>query len=284
MTQRGARALGKVLSDAQITRYQEEGFVSPVDVMSEQEANQYLQRFEEAEQRYPMLAHAHKRNNVHLSFKCLDELAHHRVILDAVEDLIGAHFSLWATVLFCKEPQSPHYVSWHQDATYMGMSDTEFVTPWLALTPSTLTTGCMQMIPGSHQHAIFEHEDTYAEDNILTRGQVAKGIDETAAVDLLLKPGQMSLHHAKVVHGSRPNNSAHRRVGFAMQSYMPPQVEQIVGNNLWLDIRGVNDRHNSRRLHRPQYDADPIAAADRELADANLDDILYRGAAQKRGY
>ena len=111
--------MGKVLSDTQIRRYREEGFVSPVDVMSEQEASQYLRRFEEAERRYPTLAHAHKRNNVHLSFKCLDELAHHQVILDAVEDLIGPHFSLWATVLFCKEPHSPHYVSWHQDATYM---------------------------------------------------------------------------------------------------------------------------------------------------------------------
>jgi ectoine hydroxylase-related dioxygenase (phytanoyl-CoA dioxygenase family) len=204
--------------------------------------------------------------------------------LDAVEDLIGAHFSLWATVLFCKEPQSPHYVSWHQDATYMGMSASEFVTPWLALTPSTLATGCMQMIPGSHKGAIFEHEDTFAEDNILTRGQVARGIDETAAVDLILKPGQMSLHHARVVHGSRPNTTAQRRIGFAMQSYMPPQIVQVVGKNLWLDIRGVNDRPDTLRLHRPQCDADPIAAADRELADANLDDILYRGAAQKRGY
>jgi chlorinating enzyme len=276
--------LGKVLSQAQITQYHEAGFISPVDVLSEQEANEYLQRFEEAERRYPALAHAHKRNNVHLSFKCLDELAHHRVILDAVEDLIGAHFSLWATVLFCKEPQSPHYVSWHQDATYMGMSASEFVTPWLALTPSTLATGCMQMIPGSHKGAIFEHEDTFAEDNILTRGQVARGIDETAAVDLILKPGQMSLHHARVVHGSRPNTTAQRRIGFAMQSYMPPQIVQVVGKNLWLDIRGVNDRPDSLRLHRPQCDADPIAAADRELADANLDDILYRGAAQKRGY
>ena len=284
MGRRSAHALGKVLSQAQITQYHEAGFVSPVDVLSEQEANEYLQRFEEAEQRYPALAHAHKRNNVHLSFKCLDELAHHRVILDAVEDLIGAHFSLWATVLFCKEPQSPHYVSWHQDATYMGMSASEFVTPWLALTPSTLATGCMQMIPGSHKGALFEHEDTFAEDNILTRGQVARGIDETAAVDLILKPGQMSLHHAMVVHGSRPNTTAQRRVGFAMQSYMPPQVVQVVGKNLWLDIRGVNDRPDSLRLHRPQCDADPIAAADRELADANLDDILYRGAAQKRGY
>ena len=276
--------MSKVLTDAQITQYREEGFVSPIDILSEQEAGRYLQRFEEAERLYPTLAHSHRRNNVHLSFKCLDELVHHPVILDAVEDLIGAHFSLWATVLFCKEPESPHYVSWHQDATYMGMSHTEFVTPWLALTPSNVATGCMQMIPGSHLHDILEHEDTYAEDNILTRGQKAKGVDETAAVDVLLKPGQMLLHHAKVLHGSRPNTTVQRRVGFAMQSFMPPHVEQVVGKNLWLEVRGINDRQNSQRLHRPEYDADPVAAADREQADANLDDILYRGAAQKRGY
>ena len=153
--------MGKVLSDEQIRRYREEGFVSPVDVMSEQEASEYLHRFEEAERRFPALAHAHKRNNVHLSFKCLDELAHHRVILDAVEDLIGAHFSLWATVLFCKEPQSPHYVSWHQDATYMGLDSIDFPTPWIALSPSNRDTGCMTMISGSHHSEIQIHKDTF---------------------------------------------------------------------------------------------------------------------------
>jgi ectoine hydroxylase-related dioxygenase (phytanoyl-CoA dioxygenase family) len=276
--------MGKVLSEQQIKAYVEQGFVSPIDVLSEDEAAQYLHRLEEAEAQYPEWVNPHKRNNVHLSFKCLDELAHHPRVLDAVEDILGSHFSLWGTVLFCKDPESPHYVSWHQDATYMGMSGHTFVTPWLALTDSNIKTGCMQMIPGSHRGEILKHEDTYGEYNILTRGQQVIEVDETEAVDMILKPGQMSLHHAKVIHGSRPNQSSERRVGFAMQSFMPPEVEQVIGKNLWLDARGHNPRKNNRVLRRPAYDLDPVAMSDRALADTNMDDILYRGAAQKRNF
>ena len=276
--------MGKVLTEQQIKAYVEQGFVSPIDVLSEGEAAQYLHRLEEAEARYPQWANPYKRNNVHLSFKCLDELAHHPRVIDAVEDLLGPNFSLWGTVLFCKDPKSPHFVSWHQDATYMGMSTDTFVTPWLALTHSNISTGCMQMIPGSHRGEILKHEDTYGEHNILTRGQQVTEVDSTQAVDLILKPGQMSLHHAKTVHGSRPNKSSERRVGYAMQSYMPPEVEELVGKNLWLDVRGHNPRKNSTLLRRPAYDLDPIAASDRELADRNMDDILYRDAAQKRNF
>ncbi len=274
----------KVLSQEQIENYKEQGFLSPIDVMSEDEAVHYRQRFERAESQYPEHAHAEKRNNIHLSFACLDELVHHPRILDVVEDLIGANFSLWATVMFIKEPSTPHYVSWHQDATYMGMNKNNFVTPWLALSPSNRETGCMSMIPGTHRAAIQPHDDTYAEDNILTRGQVVRDVDESRAVDLILRPGQMSLHHAEIIHGSQANTSKQRRIGFAMQSFMPPDVHQVVGKNCWLDIRGENLRQDSLSLHRPKNDLDPVALEGRDIADANLADILYHGAKTKRGY
>ncbi len=142
----------------------------------------------------------------------------------------------------------------------------------------------MSMIPGSHKEHIRTHEDTFAEDNILTRGQVVRDADESKAVNLILRPGQMSLHHAEIIHGSQQNNSDTRRIGFAMQSFMPPDVHQLVGKNLWLSVRGSNPRLNSQELHRPRFDLDPIAATDRELADDNLADLLYRGAEQKRAY
>ena len=85
--------------------------------MSEDEAEGYLQRLQAAETVYPDDLNAENRNNPHLAFSFLDELVHHPLILDAVEDLIGDSFSLWGSVLFIKEPQSKHYVSWHQDAT-----------------------------------------------------------------------------------------------------------------------------------------------------------------------
>lgn len=277
-------AVGKFLSTPQIRQYHDQGYLSPIDVMSEDEAIAYRQRFEEAEKKYPEVANRHKRNNAHLSLKCLDELAHHPRILDVVEDIIGPNISLWATVLFIKEPQTSHYVSWHQDATYMGMSHNDFVTPWLALSPSNPETGCMSMIPGSHKEHIRTHDDTFAENNILTRGQEVRGVDEKKAVNLILRPGQMSLHHAEIIHGSQRNKSATRRIGFAMQSYMARHVNQLLGKNLWLSVRGDNARINSQELHRPQYDLDPIAAAGRQLADDNLADLLYRGAEQKRAY
>ena len=274
----------KVLSQQQINDYHEQGFVSPIDVISEEQAAVFLEKLVAAERDYPEHINPENRNNPHLCFKFLDELVHHRVIVDAVEDLIGSNISLWGSVLFIKEPQTKGYVSWHQDATYVGIKPHNFVTPWLALTPSNLNNGCMSMIPGSHKNHIRDHEDTFAKDNILTRGQVVRDVDESKGVDLILKPGQMSLHHAEVIHGSQPNKSNQRRVGYAMQAYMPPQAHQFIGENYWLQIRGENMRPNSIALHRPQFDMDPVGLADRKLANDNWANILYKGARKKRAY
>lgn len=275
----------KVLTQSQIQEYQETGFLSPIDVMSEHEALQYKSRLEEAEANHPEHIHAENRNNAHLSFVFLDELAHHPVVLDVVEDLLGVDFTLWASVLFIKEPSSSSYVSWHQDATYMGMNKNTFLTPWIALSPSNLETGCMSMIPGSHHNHIVDHEDTFAEDNILTRGQRVNNVDESQAVHLILKPGQMSVHHCEVVHGSQPNKSSQRRIGFALQSYMQHDVRQTIGLNQWMHCRGEKRRDDDLvELRRPRYDLDPLSMADREAASKNYADILYNGAKQRRLY
>ncbi len=275
----------KVLTQSQIQEYQETGFLSPIDVMSEHEALQYKERLEEAEANHPEHIHAENRNNAHLSFVFLDELAHHPVVLDVVEDLLGVDFTLWASVLFIKEPSSSSYVSWHQDATYMGMNKNTFLTPWIALSPSNLETGCMSMIPGSHHNHIVDHEDTFAEDNILTRGQRVNNVDESQAVHLILKPGQMSVHHCEVVHGSQPNKSSQRRIGFALQSYMQHDVRQTIGQNQWMHCRGEKRRDDDLvELRRPRYDLDPLSMSDREAASKNYADILYNGAKQRRLY
>ncbi len=274
-----------VLTQNDIDHYIEYGFIACVDVMSEDEAASYKSRLEDAERKYPQHIGPEKRNNAHLCFTFLDDLAFHQRIVGAVEDLIGSNISLWASVLFVKEPDSPHFVSWHQDATYMGMSSNNFVTPWLAFTPSNRETGCMSMIPGSHKNHIQHHTDTFAADNILTRGQKVVNVNSDDAVDLILRPGQMSLHHSEIIHGSQPNRSSQRRIGFALQSYMPPDVKQTVGENYWLDIQGCNNRgEDSVSLQRPQFDASPEAVSLRNKVDENLSNILYEGAAIRRGY
>ena len=275
----------KILTAEQIQQYHENGFVSPIRVMSEDEACSIKAKLEEAEKKFPQEFNPENRNNLHLTFSFLDELAHNSVIVDAVEDMIGPDISLWASVMFSKDPSTDHFVSWHQDATYMGMNSCDFLTPWIALTHSNLEMGCMAMIPGSHKQNIRKHEDTFSENNILTRGQVVKDVDESNVFDLILKPGEMSIHHGAVIHSSKPNISKHRRIGFALQSYMPPEVEQIVGKNMWMHIRGKTRRHrDGMSLSRPQYDMDPLSVSQRKLTDENYSYILYNGAKIKRNY
>ncbi len=276
--------MGKVLSQSQIDQYRELGFIAPIDVISEDEAFEYAQRLQAAELKYPDELNAENRNNPHLAFKLFDELVHHPLILDVVEDLIGPAFSLWGSVLFVKEPQSRHFVSWHQDATYMGITPVDFVTPWLALTPSNLETGCMSMIPGSHKDPIKYHEETFHEDNILTRGQEIQAVDESMAIDVVLRPGQMSLHHAKIIHGSQPNRSCQRRIGYALQAYMPAGARQTLGENYWLPIRGNCAQPGFVEIRRPATDMDSTGVAERNKANRNWANILYQGAKKKRAY
>jgi len=277
--------MSKVLTKSQIEQYHDEGFISPVRVISEQEAHLIKQELEMVEAEFPEEINAESRNNLHLSFAFLDALAHNEIIVDAMEDLIGPNISLWASVMFIKEPSSKHYVSWHQDATYMGLDSLNFPTSWVALSPSNKETGCMTMIAGSHKTKIQEHEDTFAENNILTRGQVIQNVDESKAVDLILEPGEMSIHHGAVIHGSQPNNSNHRRIGFSLQSYMPPNIKQIVGRNIWTHVRGKKrEDEDGILLDRPKFNMDPTTVEQRRIANENMSEILYNGAKIKRNY
>ena len=275
----------KVLTKEQIEQYHDEGFISPVRVISENEALSIKNQLEQVEADFPDEINAQSRNNLHLSFAFLDALAHNTIIVDAMEDLIGPDIALWASVMFIKEPSSKQYVSWHQDATYMGLDSIDFPTPWIALSPSNRDTGCMTMISGSHHSEIQIHKDTFAENNILTRGQVIPEVDKSKAIDLILEPGEMSIHHGAIIHGSQPNNSDQRRIGFSLQSYVPPSIKQVVGRNIWTHIRGQKRQDiDGIELKRPKYNMDPITVDQRKIAEENLSEILYKGAKIKRKY
>jgi hypothetical protein len=84
----------KFLTQQQVGEYHRQGFVSPINVMSEDEAQHYAQRLEVAESRYPQELNAENRNNLHLAFRFLDELVHHPIILDAVEE-VRVHGAVW---------------------------------------------------------------------------------------------------------------------------------------------------------------------------------------------
>lgn len=274
--------MGKLLTPEQIAAFATDGFVFPIDVLSEDEVTSILSRFADVEAADPEVFTGENRNNAHLAYDFFDEIVHHPRIADAVEDLIGPNILALSTVIFAKDGQSRSFVSWHQDGRYTALSEDTAVTAWVALTESHGTNGCMRMIPGTHNGPYLEHDDTFAQDNILTRGQNINSVDDANAVDVILEPGQMSLHHWKVVHSSRPNRTDARRIGFSVQAYVPPTVKQLEGRGFVQLVRGHDPFLHMEHLPRVSESGRPAALALLESINSRWLDQLYDGADTRR--
>ncbi|NJO37484.1 MAG: phytanoyl-CoA dioxygenase [Rhizobiales bacterium] len=264
------------LSAEQIKDYHDFGYVSPVRVLSAAQAADYRTKLEVIE-RAGAAGTDHLRFKPHLLFTCFDELIRHPTILNAVEGVIGPNILCWASNLFTKEPKTTSFISWHQDLTYWGLEPADIVTAWLALSPATVESGCMRFVPGTHKMAIAPHKDTFAKDNLLSRGQeIEVDVDENEAVDIVLQPGEMSLHHVKLIHGSNPNRADDRRIGFAIR-YVPAYVRQVVGaKDSAVLVRGVDTERNFEHETPPGRDLDPAALAQYAAIMKRQEAVLYR--------
>jgi len=269
--------MARMLNEAQVTQYHEQGFVSPVRVIGEQAAGAIRQRLEEYERSTGGPLRGNLRHKSHLLFTFVSELVHHPAVLDAVEDLYGPDLLCWTTNFFIKEADNPAFVSWHQDSTYWGLSSPDVVTAWIALTRSDEASGAMSVIPGSHRMDQIPHRDTFDPRNLLTRGQeVAVDVDASKAVRLDLRPGEMSLHHVRIVHGSAPNRSANRRIGLAIR-YIPTSVRQLHGKDSATLVRGRDTFCGFEHEPVPSADMQPqMVSLHGAIAERNAR-ILYRG-------
>jgi non-heme Fe2+,alpha-ketoglutarate-dependent halogenase len=198
---------------------------------------------------------------LHLHFRWAFDLATRPAVLDAVEDIVGPDILVHSTTMFCKQSHDPGYVSWHQDAHNWRLDEPRLVSAWIALSESTPENGCLRVIPGSHRGRL-EHEERPSEDNMLATGlTVADEVDESAAVDFVLDPGEMSLHHADLVHGSRGNRSDGKRIGFAIR-YVSPAVSQERPHHAVVLARGEDVHGHYELLERePSADFEESLAA-----------------------
>ena len=268
----------KSLSAEQVRRYRGDGFVHPVRVMDAAEAARYRARFEEYEHSQGGWYALSKGQKLYLLQTWVAELASHPRVLDAVEDVLGPDILVWGTSLFVKDAHDPAFVTWHQDSTYWGLSETDVATAWVALSSSTRESGCVKMIPGTQAWDQLPHRDTLAEHNLLTRGQeIAVEVDESQAVYLELEPGEISIHNIRTVHSSEPNRSDDRRIGVSVR-YIAPHVKQLFAENdsAWL-VRGEDRYGHFVAETPPKADMDEAALAEHDRVTALRQGVLYRG-------
>src|SRR5215467_13391433 len=213
--------MGRKLTDAQIDRYNSDGFVYPVDAFGAEQAWHYREAMENFEAAQGTEFTKGQNFKPHLLFTWVDEIVHHPAILDAVEDLIGPNIRLFHLSVWPKDAHDPAFVSWHQDATYFGLEPPLHVTAWVALTDASVATGCMEVIPGSHKGGQLHHHETPSLHNLLSRGQtLSHPLDRSRTVFMPVRAGQFSLHHTHLVHSSGPNRTDGRRIGLGI-SYIP---------------------------------------------------------------
>lgn len=238
--------------------YNRDGYIGGVPILTTGDAAAHRASLEAAEAQIGSL---HYRSKAHTILTSPLQLATDKTVLDIVESLIGPDILLYNVTYIIKEAHAPSHVSWHQDLTYWGLSHDDQVSMWLALSVADETSGCMQMIPGSHTKGVFQHHATDDDSNVLLQGQTVNDVDEAQAVLAPLRPGEASFHHGWTLHNSMPNRSDDRRIGLNVQ-YVAAHVRQTKHDaDTAILVRG-EDKYKHYEYDLPAAsDLDPDALA-----------------------
>ncbi|MGC1486376.1 MAG: phytanoyl-CoA dioxygenase family protein [Albidovulum sp.] len=278
------------LTKAQTTRYWQDGYLFPIPAISPQKAALWRAELEGIERDWldaglPLPLNTYKRVNANCVLPLAHRIGTDPAILDVAEGILGPDLLIYGVEFFIKEANSPHIVSMHQDLTYWGLGATSgMVTMWLALSPSTRASGCMDFVRASHKNPILPHQDTFGENNLLSRGQEVKvDVAPEDRVAIELQPGQLSLHHGLTIHGSGPNTTDDRRIG-AVVRYVTPEVAQLVGNKDYAMLaRGADRIGNFIHFAPPSANFTPTSLALYDEIRSAQAKFLMAGAANTKG-
>ena len=265
------------LTADEIKQYDKDGYIAPINVLTKEEAIQARKEIELIEKEMPDEIDNSGRYNVHLISPKLDKIVHNSNILDSVESIIGKNILVCSTTLFIKNAYQKGFVSYHQDAKYIGLEPHNWVTAWIAITDSNEINGCMRMWPESHKD-LKEHDQKFNEGNLLTRGQTIENVPKDQIKLIELKAGQMSLHHPRIVHGSGVNKSDDRRIGFVIQSYIGTNVKQVLGKNGVQIARGFDEFKYHEVINRTKFLMSEEGMLLRKRENDNLKKIFYNGS------
>ena len=272
--------MGQRLSDADLARYRDEGYLCPITVLTPAEAAHYRARLEAAEAAAGGSLPGPFKHKPHLVYPWAQELVRHPAILDAVEEVIGPDILCWESVFFNKEPKTQDFVSWHQDVTYWGLDqEGDVVTAWVALSPSTPESGCMRVVPGTHKRDVVAHQDTFGEATCSRAARRSRSRStRTTRSTSSCSPARCRCTTSRC-STARAKPAADRRLGFAIR-YLPPSVHQQVGADSATLVRGEDRFGWFEHEPAPSGDLDPAAVALHKAVRERRTAILMRGAAR----
>jgi non-heme Fe2+,alpha-ketoglutarate-dependent halogenase len=251
-----AKGDGPILTEGQLADYEELGFLHSIPILSEAEVAHYRAEVEKTCK--AIGGRVTRLDGVHLFFRWAWDLSSHPRLLDALEQVLGPNIVLKSTRLFYKYGKTTSYVGWHQDGITERLEDGRAPAIWLGLTRATVENGCLRVVPRSHRFTLLKHysnaelEPLAGAESAQVEGwsrvygdelsgritSVPTGFDEP--FDLVMRPGEMSIHHPVTFHGSNPNLSTESRIGLSA-SYSAPELYDGRGAVVW--VRGDGAKH-----------------------------------------
>jgi len=208
-----------MLSNDQIEKYHRDGYVTPdfrlpddvLDDIREAHTRLVARHPEFSDYCSAVLAYDTSYLNI----------ARRSDILDMVGQILGDNIALWNSSFFAKPARVGTKTPWHQDGEYWPIRPLATCTVWIAVDAATRENGCLRVIPGSHRsQSLARHHENNAEGLALNLELNPDQFDESQAADIILEPGQVSLHDVYLYHGSEANSSELPRRGMTLR-YMP---------------------------------------------------------------
>jgi phytanoyl-CoA hydroxylase len=197
----------------------------------------------------PEQLHAHLAHNDPFWYRLVSDDR----LLDIAEQFVGPNIALFATHYICKPPKTGQAVLWHQDGSYWPLEPMEVVTLWLAVSDSNPANGCMRVIPRTHTLSLQELQQRSDVENVLGSAIDDGLVDTSGAVDVVLEPGDVSIHHPNLIHGSEANHSDAWRMGLTIR-YIPTSTRITKeGTGAPFLLRGKAVPGVNRYLPTPRY-------------------------------
>jgi non-heme Fe2+,alpha-ketoglutarate-dependent halogenase len=257
---------------SQAEQFLEDGYVFPLRALSSKQAGDYRARFLD----FDRSARAHSfedlHNDVylfkpHLLLAWVDELIHEPSVLDIAEAILGPNLLCWSAGIFQKQPLSPSYVSWHQDAVYYGLSPADHVVRvWVALSATTTANGTMEYARSAHKLGLCRHIPLDDTENLLSLGEVVNiDVDQYERLAVVLEPGEAAVHHLHMPHGSGPNETEEHRINLVI-TYISPDVRPDTGDDSALLVRGADTHGHFAAETRLDSEFSPAAFSEHARA------------------
>ena len=251
-------SLQQGLTRSQMDRYWAEGVVYPCAALEPHEALCLIPKFDVLRERMSNWTCSSQILKSYLVAPWVNDLVRNPKILDCVESILGPNILVWGATFFAKQPSNNLYVGWHQDLTYWGLEPADGVlTVWLALSDAVIANGAMQVVIGSHKNGVRQHYLEKDDTNMLMSAQNARLIDadQERITAVELQPGEFSMHHSLLLHGSGANTSKRPRIGLSI-NYISTEVIQRKNNgtDVGMLVRGVDEYGHF--VHEPSPDAE----------------------------